>query len=192
MGLAPRLRQAGAGVGQVSGTATWWANRKSRLGQQISARKPPHLPGREWWCDPPTTIPQPEHIEYVVQFQQQVMQRPNGRDRQNLLQACGGWLRAARSLLHETFEDVKHGDLMTTDGLFLAVNQLVLAMTGKAIAGGFRLTERDQKVIDALHARSHRLAKDRAVEASKRVSIHPTLYRAEPVHAPRRRLKATP
>lgn len=157
----------------MAGPFAWWANRKSRIGMSPAARKPPHLPGREWWTDPPTTLPQPEHIEFVAQFATELMERKQGHQRDRLLHACSLWMKAARRLLHETYEDVKHGDLVTTDGLILATHQLVLRMTGKACAGGFVIGERDQATIDALHARAHKLGRERAIEASKRVSIMP-------------------
>jgi hypothetical protein len=114
-----------------------------------SAKKPPHEVGKEWWTTPPIAPPQPEHIEYVVQFQIEVMRRPQTPTRDALLKSIAEWLRAARRLLHEEFTSRKHADLNTADGLFIAVRDLIEAMTGAAIRGGFRLTERDQDTLDA-------------------------------------------
>lgn len=164
----------------MSGPMRWWLNRKSKLGLAPSARMPPHLPGKPWWTDPPTTIPQPEHIEFVIQFMTELQRGRQSQQTQALMSACSAWMRAARRLLHETFENEKHGDLVTTDGLILAVHQLVHRMTGKAKAGGYAIDERDQATIDALNARAAKVGRERAVDACKRVSIHPTLYRAKP------------
>lgn len=157
----------------MSGPFVWWANRKSRLGMQPSARKPPHLPGKEWWTDPPTMLPQPEHIEYVVKFHSEVMQRPQTLHRDALLGAISAWMKFARRLLHEEYENVKHGDVLSTDGLILAVHQLLLRTIGKAVRQGYVVDERDQAIIDALHARAHKLGRIRAEESCKRVSVAP-------------------
>jgi hypothetical protein len=155
----------------MAGPLTWWASRKSRMGMKPSAKKPPHAPGKEWWTDPPTTLPQPEHIEYVEQYRIGVMAMPNGRERQELLARIGAWMRAARRLLHEEFESQKHGELNTTDGIVMAVSQLLKRTIGPAIAGGYKIDEYDQEVINAIHGRATKTARLRALESSKRVSM---------------------
>lgn len=154
----------------------WWANRKSKNGLRPLAKAPPHLPsGKAWWTEPPTAPPQPEHIEYVAQFMAELYARKPGHQRDAMIAYVASWMRAARRLLHEQYESDKHGDLVTTDGLILAANQLLLRTIGKAIRGGYELDERDQATIDAIRARAHKLGRERAIDGAKTAApVHET------------------
>lgn len=171
----------------MSGPLAWWANRKSRIGVSPAALPPPHEPGKPWWTVPPTAVPQPEHIEYVVQFMRQLQaggKLPNGRNwpRNAMLGKCSDWLRAARQLLHEQVES-QHGDLHTTDGLLVRAARTYGMLLAKCCHAGVLGTDELEEfgeVKQALEARAARVRRERAVESSKR---------AEPVAAPRLRLR---
>lgn len=151
----------------VSGPLVWWANRKSKIGLSPAALKPPHLPGQEWWTTPPTAPPQPEHIEYVVQFKLQLM-RMKPSNRKNVMQGhVGAWLEAARRLLHESGEGIR-GDLLTTDGLLLSALALLREMAARGKDMGKPLPEQFDEVVNALRSRCYRIQRERAVELSKR------------------------
>ncbi len=156
----------------MSGPFTWWANRKSRIGLSPAALKPPHVNGKEWWTTPPVAPPQPEYIEYAVQFLRDVQARPQTPDRDALLGRISDWLRAARRLLNEQIES-QRGDLLTTDGLIVASVFAVATLIGKCIQAGLLTPDeldRMSEVKQALQARAHRIRRERAIESSKRVS----------------------
>jgi len=153
----------------MSGPLTWWANRKSRIGITPVAMKPPHLPGKEWWTTPPTAVPQPEHIEFVVQFMRELQTNHRGRETHVMLGRCSDWLRVARQLLHEQVES-QRGDLRTTDGLLIVAAVWIGRLAGRCATAGL-LTPEQQVEIDelkqALGARSARAKRERAIESAK-------------------------
>lgn len=155
----------------MAGPFTWWANRKSKMGLRPLSKKPPHLPGKEWWTNPPTTIPQPEHIEYVAEYSRQVLLMPNSEHKNSLTAYLGAWMKAARRLLHEEMFSTDRADLHTTDGLLIACDDAIKSAILATHAAGIRL---DQSVIEVhkeLRRRCTKLRRERAIESSKRVSI---------------------
>lgn len=153
----------------MSGPFAWWANRKSRIGASYAAIKPPHAHGREWWTSPPTAMPQPEHIEYVVQYQLEVLRMPGSEEKNALLGHIKAWMRAARRLMHEEGRVVRP-DLKTTDGLLLAALGTIHKLSGLVYAAGVKIPDHVQEVEEALDARCSRIRRDRAVQSSKTVS----------------------
>ncbi len=153
------------------GPLTWWANRKSKIGMSPAARKPPHLPGKEWWTDPPTTIPQPEHIEFVAQYQRQVMAMPASQNKNALLAHCSAWMKAARRLLHEESYSPDRADLGTTDGLLIASDNAIRLAILTCHKAGVRLDQEVIEVHKALQRKCTKLRRERAIESSKRVSM---------------------
>jgi hypothetical protein len=156
----------------VSGPLTWWANRKSRIGLSPAALKPPHVHGKEWWTTPPIAPPQPEHIEYVVQYLLELQRASGSRERNTLLAHASAWLRAARQLLHEQVES-QRGDLHTTDGLIVAAERTLQILMCKCGKAGLLSADEDAEfkaVRQALVARADRVKRERAIEASKRAT----------------------
>lgn len=153
----------------MSGSLKWWVNRKSRLGMSPAACRPPEVNGREWWTTPPVMAPQPEHLEYVVQYQLEISRMPPSDRRTALQSHVSAWLKAARRLLHEQVESTR-GDLHTTDGLIVAARGLVLKMKGEIWRCGGKAPDDLAEVLQALDARAHEIRRRRAVESSKRTS----------------------
>lgn len=159
----------------MSGPFVWWQNRKSRMGMKPSAKAPPHEPGKPWWTTPPTTLPQPEYIEYVVQFACELMQqRPSAK--RNAMQAyVGAWLKAARRLLHEEKYMPNRADLHTTDGLIVAASGAMQKMRSRIYGLGGDLSEDVVQVLEAMQGRADKIRRERAMESAKRASrvTHP-------------------
>lgn len=151
----------------MSGPLTWWANRKSRIGLSPAALKPPHVHGKEWWTTPPIAPPQPEHMEYAIQFQLEVARMAPSEQRNQLQAHLGAWIRAARRLLNENIATVR-GDLCTTDGLLLATRGLLLQLKRDVALAGGTLPDDTDRVMDALEARCSKIKRERAVEMARR------------------------
>lgn len=122
---------------------TWWPNRKSALGlRHVVASAPPKLPdGREWWCVPPTAMPEPSHIEYVEDFMRELLARPIAKDKARRIEATaliarvGAWLRAAKRLMSERHDHdyVTAGARpMTTDDVIIAAYRAIRHLDGTA------------------------------------------------------------
>lgn len=158
----------------MSGPLVWWANRKSRMGMKPSAIKPPHKPGKEWWTNPPTTVPQPEHMEYVAQYQLQLMAQPPSEKRQLLMMHLSAWWRAARQVLHEEMTSEFRADLCTTDGICIAAEDALkaalVALSDAGVKPGDERRERVREVLHALQRRNTKVRRERAIESSKRRS----------------------
>lgn len=153
----------------MSAGLSWWANRKSRMGMKPSAKPPPHLPGgREWWTSPPTMCPQPEHIEYVVQYQAELSRLRNGRERQEMQKRVGDWLKAARRLLHEEAQAPERADLHTTDGLIVAACSALFKMRSRIYGLGGEVDEDVRQICDAVQGRAAKIRRERAMESAKR------------------------
>lgn len=150
----------------VSGPLTWWANRKSQMGLKPSARCPPHHPGKPWWTTPPITVPQPEHIEYVAQFQLDVLRRPPSDARNAMLAHVAAWMRAARRLLHEHSYAPDRADLHTTDGLLIAADDAIKSVILTRHKHGVRLDDSIIEVHRAIQRRCTALRRQRAVESA--------------------------
>lgn len=152
----------------MAGPFVWWANRKSKHGMQVSAKAPPHLPnGREWWTRPPTSMPQPEHIEYVVQFMLELLARKPSRHTNAMQSYVAAWLRAARSLLHEEAQSPARADLHTTDGLIIAAAAATRQLCASLVSRGGSIPGDVQDVVDALDGRATRLRRQRGIESAK-------------------------
>lgn len=154
----------------MSGPLTWWANRKSRIGLSPAALKPPHVHGKEWWTTPPIAPPQPEHMEYVMQFHREVQSQPQTADRDALLGRVSDWIRVARRLLNEQI-DSQRGDLLTTDGLIVAAVHAIGTLIGKCVTAGVITPDELEQVGEvkqALQSRAMRIKRERAIESSKR------------------------
>jgi hypothetical protein len=152
----------------MSGPITWWANRKSKIGLSPVAKKPPpNGNGREWWTTPPIAPPQPEHMEYAVQFQLEVIRMPPSERRNQLQTHIGAWMRAAQRLLSETTASI-HGDLCTTDGLLLAARRLLMQLKHNIELSGGDLPDDADRILEALSARCSRITRERGVELAKR------------------------
>ena len=149
----------------------WWLNRKSKLGLRPLAKKPPHLPGEEWWTDPPTTIPQPEHIEYVVEFQMTIHNMKGGKHKTNLQARVGAWLKAARRLLHEEMIHPDRADLHTTDGILIAAENALREALLFTHGLGYQLPGDCKIVLDVLQRRNDKTRNARAIDSAKHVSI---------------------
>ena len=143
---------------------TWWANRKSRLGlNNVIAQSPHRLPnGSEWWTSPPIAPPQPEHIEYVLEFQQRLVGR-GGNNAQKMAKLVADWLREARRLLHESVES-DDGDLHTTDGLMIATSDMIHRLFSKLEQSGYKVDTRDREIAQAIHSRGHKSLRERAMK----------------------------
>jgi hypothetical protein len=116
--------------------ATWWANRKSRIGLSAIAREPPPVAlGKPWWTTPPIAAPDPAQIEYVVQYQLEIMRRPPSDARNARITSVSAWLRAARRLLHERVQ-CERGDLATPDGALVVANRLLHSLIGRCVTAG--------------------------------------------------------
>jgi hypothetical protein len=147
---------------------TWWANRKSRIGVSPAAKPPPHLPGNKaWWTSPPTAAPQPEYIEYVVQFQTELMASRNSRNKQAMLQYVSNWLRAARRLLHEEMQAPERADLQTTDGLIVAASRALQKMRSRIYGLGGEVDDEVRQICDAVQGRAEKVRRERAMESAK-------------------------
>lgn len=146
----------------MSTHASWWANRKSRIGLSPAARPAPHLPGgHPWWTSPPTAPPQPEHIEYAVRFMMELRLRPPSAETNLLTQNVSDWLKRARQLLHEHVE-ADRGDLATTDGLMIAVARVMSQMAGRIGTSGGEILPEWDRVIDVVRKRAARAKRERA------------------------------
>lgn len=142
--------------------ASWWANRKSRIGVSPAAKIPPHLPGgKPWWSSQPVAAPQPEHIEYAVAFMMELMRMPPNKEVDVMRQHVGAWLKAARGMLHEHVE-ADHGELHTTDGLIIATARAFKAAMSRIHHLGGASDERWYQISQALEARSHEARRRRA------------------------------
>ncbi len=155
----------------MSGPLKWWANRKSKIGMTLAARKPPHIPGRQWWTDPPKTIPQPECIEYAVQYQLEIMRMPASQERNALQAHVGAWLRSARRLLHEEMQSHDRADLHTTDGLLIAADDAIRSAILACHKAGVRLDESVFDVHHELRRSCSKLRRERAEVSARTVSI---------------------
>ncbi len=148
----------------MSGPLVWWANRKSRIGVSPAAITPPHVHGMPWWCAPPIAPPQPEHIEYVVEYQHTTQSQAQTVERDALLGRIATWLKAARRLLHEQVES-QRGDLHTTDGLLVESWKTITHLIATCHRAGL-LTVEERACVDAVHqalqARSARIRRERA------------------------------
>jgi hypothetical protein len=158
----------------MAGPLVWWANRKSKLGlSPVAKEPPPKTLGKPWWTEPPTTLPQPEHLEYAVQFQLEVMRMPHSDKKNALLGHLGAWMRAARRLLHEESYNPERADLGTTDGLLIAADDALheaITKLNKLTNNGRAMSERAMQTQRALQRRTSKLRRDRALESSKTVS----------------------
>ena len=151
---------------------SWWANRKSHIGVTPKALPPPHLPnGREWWTTPPVACPQPEHIEYVVNYQAELTRMRNGRAKQEMQKRVGDWLRAARRLLHEEKQAPERADLHTTDGLIVAACRALFKMRSHIYGLGGEVDDEVRQICDAVQGRAERVRRERAMESAKRRSV---------------------
>lgn len=150
-------------------SAAWWVNRKSKIGLSPIAKEPPSKsPGRPWFTTPPTSLPQPEHIEYVAQFQAQVLAQRDSPQKQAMLKHLCEWMRAARHLFHVHSWDDRRPDMSTTDGILLAADDALREAIIACSHAGIRL---DQRVIDTAHAMQAKLLplrQRRAIESAKR------------------------
>ena len=146
----------------MSGHFAWWANRKSKIGLSPAACPAPHFPnGNPWWTTPPVAVPQPEHIEFAVQYLLEVQRRPPNRETQALVAHVSAWLRTVRQLLHEHIE-ADQGELHTTDGLIIAAERTFYQLKSQIIRLGGEIEERWEQVHEALRARSHEARRRRA------------------------------
>lgn len=151
---------------------SWWANRKSRIGVTPKALPPPHLPnGREWWTTPPVACPQPEHIEYVVQYQIELTRARRSGQKHEMQKRVADWLRAARRLLHEEKQAPERADLQTTDGLIVAANTAMHRMRGRIYGLGGEVTKDVEEVMNAIHGRAEKIRRERAMDSAKRRSL---------------------
>jgi hypothetical protein len=174
-------------VSAGNGALTWWANRKSQLGIRPSvAKAPPKLPdGREWWCAPPTALPEPAHIDYVTAFYRELieprqMSNSKARQRTALVQHVKAWLETARRLCHERLvvEQGEPVDLMTTDNLLLeckaVIGYLVSRLErdhGQAVAGERRV----DRVLQELRAKEAQILRRRTLDPAHRVRRIPAV-----------------
>ena len=147
----------------MSGPFVWWANRKSKMGLKPSAKAPPHLIGRPWWTTPPTTLPQPEHIEYVTQFFANLLAQPPSDERNAMQTYISQWMKAARRLLHEEMYAPERADLHTTDGLLIASDDAIKLAILTCHKAGIKLDQSIIEVHKALQYRCTSLRRERAV-----------------------------
>lgn len=146
----------------MSTHATWWANRKSRIGLSPAARPAPHTPdGRPWWTAPPVAPPQPEHIEFAVRFMMELRLRQPSAETNLLMQNVGNWLKRARQLLHEHVE-ADRGELATTDGLMVAAARVMNQMAGHIGTAGGQILPEWERVMDVVRKRAARAKRERA------------------------------
>jgi hypothetical protein len=147
---------------------SWWPNRKSRMGlRAVVAKAPPKLPdGREWWTTPPTALPEPAHIEYVVEFQRATMDTRQGPDRDAMLRRVRDWLTAARRLCHERMI-YEHGEpvgLRSTDDLLMECKSVVGYLAARLTDHGVDAwgESRVRRLCDELTAREAEILRRRA------------------------------
>lgn len=146
----------------MSGHFSWWANRKSRIGMSPSALPAPHLPsGKPWWSAVPMAAPQPEHIEYAIQYMLELQRMSPTKQTHVLMAHVGTWIRAARRLLHERVESDR-GELHTTDGLIIAAVHAIGAMATRIRLLGGDVDERWYEIKQALEARASEAKRRRA------------------------------
>lgn len=147
----------------MGGHFTWWANRKSRMGLQASAKKPPHIHGREWWTTPPVSAPEPCHLEYAVEFFQELQRRRRTAEVVSLIANVSAWIRTARRLLHERIES-DDGDLHTTDGLIIAADRAMKRLRAFAVSNGMTSDELEKlnDVMNAVRSRADKARRERA------------------------------
>ena len=145
-----------------------WANRKSRMGLKPSAKPPPHLPGnKEWWTSPPTSVPQPEHLEYVAQFMTALMGREPSRSRDMMMRYVSEWMRVARRILHEEAQAPERADLHTTDGLMVAASGALQKMRSRIYGLGGDVDDEIKQICDAIQGRAEKVRRERALESAK-------------------------
>lgn len=159
----------------MSGPLSWWANRKSRMGLKPSAKAPPHKPGKPWWTEPPTTMPLPEHIEYVAQFYSQLLLQPGSKARNAMQRQVSLWMRAVKTMMHEERHSPDRMDLATTDGLIVAAASVIAKMRGRIYGLGGEVTPDVQEICEAIHGRAERIRRLRAQEVigQRRVKVVP-------------------
>lgn len=146
----------------MAGPFTWWANRKSRIGVSPAAKRPPNLPsGAEWFTSPPISAPEPEHIEYALEFMRGLQHCLGSQERNAALGMVSDWIRKARQLLHERVES-QDGDLHTTDGLIIAACAAMGQMFGEMVRRGITIRPRWQEIRQALQARAARAKRERS------------------------------
>lgn len=148
----------------ASSARTWWENRKSRMGLKPSAKAPPWDPQKPWFTTPPTAPPEPEFMQYVIDFQEDVAKKMHlssdheeRRAAMALMQYLSAWIKAARRLYHErVLEKVQdpRDDLSTTDGLLLAAGKALGRLAHDLVERGGVIDERTEAVKDALMRRN--------------------------------------
>jgi hypothetical protein len=158
----------------MSGPLSWWANRKSRMGLKPSAKKPPHAPGKEWWTDPPTAAPLPEHMEYAATFMANLLTMPPSAERHAMQAYIGKWLRTAQSLLSSQMYSVNIEDSHTIEGVLMAAQSAVYDLIGKLRDAGGEPTERHLDVLKLLTDRTRKVRRDRASARVRRGATAPS------------------
>lgn len=141
----------------------WWENRKSRMGLKPSAKPPPWDPSTPWYTTPPTSPPEPEMMEYVIQFQDEVsrkMHLGNPAERKQateLSTVISRWLAAARRLYHERIviqNTDPSDDFSTTDGVIRAAAKCIGRLRKQLYDLGVTIDARDEAVGEELQRRS--------------------------------------
>lgn len=148
------------------GSLKWWANRKSRMGLRPSAKPAPHLPGgREWWCEPPTSTPEPAHIEYATLFMLELCKMPDSKQTVAMKAHVAAWLRAAKRLCHERMA-VEYGGIATTDDLIVEASIAIhsLAAIVVNVLGPEKIYPRTRQAIDALQGKADEIKRRRAMD----------------------------
>jgi hypothetical protein len=146
-------------------------NRKSELGSRPSLREPPpHGPGRPWFTVPPTSLPEPQFIEYAVSYRNELIAAKDGAGARkrcqlnDLLALVNAWIKAANILMNQRY-DGNHGDLCTTDGLIVAASRELGKLMAEVAKAGGVLDGRTQEVRDALRAKSDEIRRRQASKA---------------------------